>query len=316
MVVVFSVVGVPALSSADGTPRSTWARGIALYRQSRYADACPLLAQAAAQSPENGAIWGDLGLCELKLGETAASVHASLLAVRSGDEHVRRSAYFNLHLAGYALALPAECSAIEVPAELACTLPAFACTKPWEANGTGEGDNGTAAVFAGIAEEAATLRDGLDVPVGEAGPGEVPLAEAHSCFFSWCDLNGWRCDFSPLVDQRATACARKAVGSLPSDLCARSSPACDAYQHCAQEACEAATAAIAQTPGAKPWPAVVREHDQNMANCMKGCVEGQTLACEVVAVDPCRDRIGYVCSRPDPKAKRERWVAGEVAFSR
>jgi hypothetical protein len=53
-----------------------------------------------------------------------------------------------------------------------------------------------------------------------------------------------------------------------------------------------------------------------MADCMKDCVEGETLACEVVAVDPCRDRIGYVCSRPDPKAKRDDVEAGEVAFER
>jgi hypothetical protein len=309
-------LGSAAPTSADA-PRSPWARGLVLYKQTRYAEACPLLAQAAAQSPTNGAIWGDLGLCEFKRGDTAASIHASLLAVRHGDERVRKSAYFNLHLAGYSVAVPSDCAALNaLPAELECTTPAFACTKGWEANGTGEGDNGTVAVFASSADDAAVLRDAFDGPMGGAQPAAVPLHEFHSCFFSWCSLNGWRCDFSPLVDQRATTCASKAVGPLPKDLCVHASPACDAYQRCSQQACDAATAAIDRTPGAKPWPAVVREHDQRMSECMKDCVEGDTLSCEVVVVDPCRDRIGYVCTEPDPKTKKDHVQAGEVSFER
>jgi hypothetical protein len=53
-----------------------------------------------------------------------------------------------------------------------------------------------------------------------------------------------------------------------------------------------------------------------MAECMKDCVEGDTLSCEVVVVDPCRDRIGYVCTEPDPKRKKDRVQAGEASFER
>jgi Flp pilus assembly protein TadD len=97
--VVLAALVSASPTSADA-PRSAWARGIALFKQTRYDEACSLLAQAAAQTPTNGAIWGDLGLCEFKRGNTAASIHASLLAVRHGDERVRKSAYFNLYLAG------------------------------------------------------------------------------------------------------------------------------------------------------------------------------------------------------------------------
>jgi len=303
-------------SVADGAKGSTWARGLELYKQSKFAAACPLFARAAASAPENGAIWADLGLCELRRGDRPASIHASLLAARFGNERVRKNAYFNLYLAGYALELPEECAALgDPPTELACDAPAFACTADWHAYGSAEGTNGAVAVFASSANEARAGRNDMTSSAGASGPGAVALSEARLCFHTWCELNGWRCDDSAVVGRRTSACFERALGPPPKDLCVQPSPACDQFQKCQRESCAAAENAIVSSPGAKPWPSVVREHDERIANCVGGCVEGDTLSCSVVVVDPCQNRIGYVCSTPNAKTKGEEIQAGEVPFA-
>jgi hypothetical protein len=302
-------------SSADGAKGSTWSRGLALYKQSKFAAACPLLAEAAAAAAENGAIWADLGLCELKRGDNAASIHASLLAARFGDERVRKNAYFNLYLAGYGLDVDGECGALAATAELACSAPAFACTGDWTAYGTRSGTNGTVAIFDTTEEDVRARRDDIAGP-SESGPGEVALSESQLCFDTWCQLNGWRCEESKQVSRRADTCFQEALGPVPANLCSQDGTACETFQRCHQQACAAAEDAINGTSGAKPWPAVVREHDEKMANCYSNCVEGSTLSCTVVVVDPCQNRIGYVCSEPDAKSKRDRVQAREVPFGR
>jgi hypothetical protein len=302
-------------SSADGAKGSAWSRGLALYKQSKFAAACPLLAEAAAAAPENGAIWADLGLCELKRGDKAASVHASLLAARFGEERVRKNAYFNLYLAGYELGVDGECGALVAPAELACSAPTFACTGDWTAHGTRSGTNGTVAIFDATEKDARARRDDIAGPLGgDSGPGEIALAESQLCFDTWCQLNAWRCEESAQVSRRAETCFQKALGPLPASLCSQDGTACETFRRCHQQACAAAEDAIDGTPGAKPWPAVVREHDEKMANCHSNCVEGNTLSCTVVVVDACQNRIGYACTEPDAKTKRAH--AREVPFAR
>ena len=267
----------PAGSSADVAKGSAWSRGLALYRQSKFAAACPLLTQAAAKAPHNGAIWADLGLCELKRGDKAASIHASLLAAHFGDERVRKTAYFNLHLAGYEPGVYGECGALAAPAELACSMPAFVCTGDWTASGTRSGTSGTVAVFATNAEDARARRDGIAGTLGgETGVGEVAVSESQLCFDTWCQLNAWRCEESEQVRKRAKACFQKALGPLPADLCSQDGAACDTFRRCHTQACAAAHDAIDGTPGAKPWPGVVREHDEDTAQCYSNCVEGNT----------------------------------------
>jgi hypothetical protein len=302
-------------SSADVAKGSAWSRGLALYKQSKFAAACPLLTEAAAIAAENGAIWADLGLCELKRGDRAASIHASLLAARFGDERVRKNAYFNLHLAGYEAGVHPAPGALAEPAELACSMPAFACTGDWTAYGSRSGTSGTVAIFDTNEEDARARCDDLAGALGgETGPGEVPLSESQLCFDTWCELNAWRCEESGQVSRRAEACFQKALGALPADLCSQDSAACETFRRCHKAACAAAEDAIDRTPGAKPWPAVVREHDEDTASCYGNCVEGDLLSCTVVVVDPCQNRIGYVCSEPDAKGKRDRVHAGEVPF--
>ena len=314
---LLSLLACPAGSSADVVKGSAWSRGLALYKQSKFAAACPLLTEAATSAVENGAIWADVGLCELKRGDKAASVHASLLAARFGDERVRKNAYFNLHLAGYEPGVYGECGALAEPAELACNMPAFACTGDWAAYGSRSGRSGTVAVFAADEEDARARRDEIAGALGgETGPGEVAVSESQLCFDTWCQLNGWRCEESAQVSRRAETCFAKAIGPLPTDPCLQDGAACETFQRCHKEACAAAEGAIDRTPSAKPWPAVVREHDENIANCYGNCVEANTLSCTVVVVDPCQNRIGYVCSEPAAKGKRDRVHAGEVPFAR
>jgi hypothetical protein len=187
-------------SSADVAKGSAWSRGLALYKQSKFAAACPLLAEAATTAAENGAIWADLGSCELKRGDKAASIHASLLAARFGDERVRKNAYFNLHLAGYEAGVSGACGALAVPAELACSVPAFACTGDWTAYGSRSGTSGTVAVFDESEEDARARRDDIAGGLGgETRSGEVVVSESQLCFDTWCQLNGWRCEESRQV---------------------------------------------------------------------------------------------------------------------
>jgi hypothetical protein len=315
---LFYALAWPAGSSADVAKSSAWSRGLALYKQSKFASACPLLTKAAATAAENGAIWADLGLCELKRGDKAASIHASLLAARFGDERIRRNAYFNLHLAGYEPGeYGGECSALAAPAELACSRPAFACTGDWTAYGSRSGTSGTVAVFDANREDAQARRDDVAGGLGgETGPGEVAVSESQVCFDTWCQLNGWRCEESAQVSKRAETCFQKALGPLPADLCLQDGAACQTFRRCHQEACATAEDAIHGTPGAKPWPAVEREHEEYTSNCYGNCVEGNRLSCTIVVVDPCQNRIGYVCSEPGAKGKRDRVRAGEVRFAR
>jgi hypothetical protein len=87
----------PAGSAADQAS-ADWRKALSLYKRKKLDLACPLFESAAKAKRNNGAIWGDLGLCELKRGRIPESVHASYLAIRFGSEGVRKAAHFNLHL--------------------------------------------------------------------------------------------------------------------------------------------------------------------------------------------------------------------------
>lgn len=313
---LLSLVAVwPAGGAADVARDSAWSRGLALFKQSKFRAACALLSQAAAAAPDNGAIWADLGLCELKRGDKASSIHASLLATRSDDERVRKNAYFNLYLAGHELDLPAECGALVGAPELACQAPAFACSTEWRAYGSAEGNDGSVAVFAATARDAEALRDDVATSDGAGGAGQVPLSEQHVCFPGWCHMHAWSCEQSAVVARAAMACFRKATGSSSKDPCGSPGPACETLESCRTDACSAAEDTVAGTADAKPWPALEREFDEKQGRCASQCAEGETFSCSVVVVDPCRNRIGYVCAEPRGNGKAARVQASEVAFS-
>lgn len=144
---------------------------LASFRKKDYARACPLFAEAARAEPENGAIWADLGLCELRRGRKAASVRASLRAVVHGDERTRSNAYFNLGLAGVALPFPARgrCTIWQAPEALTCPQRVEAC----HLDGPGHGHKGL-----GSTSYAALARCGEGCPrssVPVALPPDAPF---------------------------------------------------------------------------------------------------------------------------------------------
>jgi len=116
-----------ALVGAPPAADSPQAAALAAFKRKDYARACPLFAEAARAQPENGAVWADLGLCELKRGRKAESVRASLRAVLKG--RTRTNAYFNLGQAGVALPFPppGRCTAWKAPDELGCPQRVEAC---------------------------------------------------------------------------------------------------------------------------------------------------------------------------------------------
>lgn len=282
----------------DAGWRSQWRKALALYKKKQYDAACPLLARVAAAQPKNGAVWGDLGLCELKRGELGESVHASRLAVRFGDERVRKSAYFNLGLASEKESLPAEgCALISAPSEAACARPVAVCTKSWRTSGRVFQRYGTVAFLARSAAEAERLRDEfpeLD-PSPEAIQSGVALDEGseNSCG-SWCEGSAWQSDESSLIMKQALACEQKQRGPLPGppDPCVSRGKRCSDLIDCVQ--------AVLSHVGDSP--PIAREWERLRGKCQKDCADGASSSpaptCSVVHVDACSGHVGVVCSTP------------------
>lgn len=227
--------------AALDTAAADWRKALALYKQKQFDRACPLFEAAATAKKDNGAIWGDLGLCQLKRGETDASVRASLLAVRFGNDKVRLAAYYNLRKAEFAVALPKDCALLPSTAGLGCEKSVAVCSKYWENFGTGQSTNGTALYFADSVEHAAAFAQEIQPPsYRDSIRSGLVLSEDQVC-------HGW-CGGHPEV------------------------------------------------------------------GCVDTCKEGPLLACSIVAVDACQQRVGYVCDSMDEAGGRKQVAAGEFYF--
>lgn len=176
-----------SLVSAADTGSADWRKALALYKKKQFDLACPLFEAAAQAKKTNGAIWGDLGLCELKRGNTQASVQASTQAVRFGSEKVRIAAYYNLALAEFALALPKSgCATVPSTPELGCEKTAAVCSLAWENFGSGQATNGQALYFADTVEQAQTLAQEIQPPTYRDGISSGLVMSEDQVCFSWC----------------------------------------------------------------------------------------------------------------------------------
>ena len=188
-VVTVSTLGFAVRSeSAPDSAALAWRKALVLYKQKNYDAACPLFESAAKAKPKNGAIWGDLGICELRRGRLAASIHASRLAIRFGTGEVREAAYYNLGLASAAVELPSSgCITVLSTPESGCSKAAFACMASWIQYGTGMGSDGTALFLGDRYEQVQESAASVDGLYGD--PGDPPDALAFSrnwrCF-DWC----------------------------------------------------------------------------------------------------------------------------------
>jgi hypothetical protein len=231
--------------AAPPSAREAWRQALGFFKQKRFDAACPLFESAATSEKTNGAIWADLGLCELKRGNSGASVHASLLAARYGTEKVRKNAYFNLNLAEYRFPLPGQqCAEVSAVSEAECAESIFACTREFRSYGTGAGDSGVYAIFASARETAQLYSDDTSISANSDAPSSLELSEHHECLYSWCTL-----------------------------------------------------------------------HEEE-TSCMAECHEGTVRDCNVVYVDPCQGRVGYVCefSELNPESSKLRIEARELAL--
>jgi|GEM_PF-2373087 len=294
------------LSAASGFAEATswreqWRKALTLYKKKQYDAACPLFASVAQSQPKNGAVWGDLGVCELKRGVLDASIHASRLAVRFGDERVRKSAYYNLVLAGATERLPDDaCATISAPSEAACVQSAAVCTKSWSGSGSVIHTFGKVAFFARNLALAEQLRDALPEldPPAEAIQTGIALSEgSDDTCSSWCGANAWQSVDSSLIMKHALACEQKKQGPLsgPSDLCVSRGKRCGDIVECAQTV-------LSHTSDSA---SVAQEWQRLLGICVKDCSDGASATppttCSVVHVDPCRGRVGVVCSTLKPK---------------
>jgi hypothetical protein len=295
--------------------RALWKRGLAEFKKKNYVAACPLFASAGEAQPKNGAIWGDLGFCYLKLGGAGASIHPSRLAAHFGDERVRKAAYYNLGLAGESITLPAEgCMEVESSVEAQCKQPVFACTKSWSGSGSVFYQSGKVAFFGRTLAEAQEGADGmreLDPDASSIGAG-VALYEEHSnSCGSWCDMHAWEGrDASPVTKQVA-ACLQKQKGPYPGppDPCVRQGKRCTDYFECA----ETVLSHVADTPAiAREWN---RMHAQCVSECTSNSDEAPRPSCRVVYADACRRRLGVVCETPKEHGPGSTLEASELTLS-
>jgi hypothetical protein len=290
-----------------------WTKALALYKNKEYRAACPLFKSAAAHQPRNGAIWGDLGLCLLKLetlGSRDASIHASRLAVRFGDERVRKNAYFNLNLAGVKESLPDDgCTTVAAPPEAECKKSAAVCVKSWGSTGRVFQTSGKVAFFARSALDAERERDRLnDIdPTPDMIAGGVSLAKAsdNSCS-SWCDFYAWDAVEPSMFKEQALACLEKRRGPFPSkpDPCVQKGKRCTDFLDCVQ-------AVLSHVRDSRP---IARESDRVRASCRAECEAGadsDSSECSVVHVDACSARVGVVCTTLTPDTGRVAVVASE-----
>jgi tetratricopeptide (TPR) repeat protein len=182
------LAGAPSASVSAADPALVeWRKALQLYKQKKLDEACPLFESAAKAKQRHGAIWGDLGLCELKRGKIPESIHASQLAIRFGSPEVRRAAYFNLRLAEAKGLEFSDCARLESAPELGCKKPTFACKRDWMQYGSGMGTDGVVAFFdtdeARVKQRAEKY---LQESTYEKTPeGALPLRKSERCF-QWC----------------------------------------------------------------------------------------------------------------------------------
>lgn len=285
------LVTLPALAQ---TPDNDWKAGLASFRARDYSRACPLLLKAAEAAATNGAIWADLGLCELKRGKKEESIHASNLAVRYGDEKVRRSAYFNLGLAGVNLvpqgvARDGGCVPLEPPRELACTRRVTACGHSFAQPG-----------YTYVEGRSSGL---LLLPCGEGscptqspygghcvGLGDDRCREPSIVLASELTLRGvgstpaWTCEESGAVESRSLECQSKKGAD---------------EKTCSKKACADAVRWQKQARASRAeWKELEEELESwDSLNECKSCAETTTKTqCTVVSIDPCSGRAGTVCT--------------------
>jgi len=275
--------------------RALWKRALSEFKKKNYEAACPLFASAAEAQPKNGAVWGDLGLCYVKLGGAASSIHASRLAAHFGNEAVRKAAYYNLGLAGDRVTLPdGGCDEVPSSEEAQCKKSLFACTKSWSGSGIVFYQSGTVAFFGRTQAEAQEGSDGmreLDPDASSIAAGLALFEEHSNSCGSWCDMHAWETTGGSAVQKQVEACLEKRKGPYrgPPDPCVREGKRCTEFRECAE--------AILSHAG--DIPAIAREWDRMHTKCVTECDSNDDGAprpeCRVVYADACRGHLGVVC---------------------
>jgi Flp pilus assembly protein TadD len=82
--------------SETGLPAGIGDKAKALYKQEKYAEACPLFDQIAAASPKTANAWNDVAICRFHLGDSFGALQATTKALALGDEKDRANACYNL----------------------------------------------------------------------------------------------------------------------------------------------------------------------------------------------------------------------------
>jgi hypothetical protein len=198
-----------AWTAAGETPRgrasALWLEGLTAYNAKNYEAACPLLAQAAELQPEKGALWADLGMCEVAAGNREKAVSASLRAMRYGDRKARKSALLSLQALGERADIPPDASELRYTCawlpprpELDCEQRLWACTYGHGPRDAAAGASGAAVVF-GSSEMRILELEGIEpaqMAYRKGAPNQLDLEYEDGCLAQRCGgtSTSWSCE--------------------------------------------------------------------------------------------------------------------------
>lgn len=312
-VLMVALVGLSAMAGRPkGRTTELWLSGLTAYNEKNYAEACPLMQQAAELSPAHGPLWADLAMCEAAAGHRDPAVSAALRAARYGDKKARNNGYLTLQALGERASIPAEdselkytCAWIPDRPEFDCGQRLWACTYAF---GVQDGrpkppePAGSAVVF-GISELRRLDLEGVEpskMGYRKGAPNQIELEHEDACIAAKCgDGLSWTCERSAVVKARAANCFRVKMARAPPKEDECRGVDCDILAQCFQETCDLATYASVHPAS---WPEVVAELKRSHEPC-EACKGAASFTCEILAADPCNKRIGYVCSKGDGPAE-------------
>jgi hypothetical protein len=284
------------------------------YRAGRAQQAADTLRRLVQRSPRHGAAWADLGLYEAKLGQRAAAIDASFLAVRYGSERMRLNSYYNLWKLDVRASVPGppvhklgECTSVRAPAELECRESATICQDDDDHSGSGGGEVLTVLKLAAAGKD--PMQDESAIRIVYAANTWI---STKSCAYEWHFQPSW---FHALVER----CIAQNKSELECDGAVRG-------------ALEAATAPPGNPQPPHPDFALTtgekRRARREQARCLRRLRAEEAAnsgpICVPVLYDPCRKRVGLVCNDAqleeetptfwEPPGPRPHYVAREVNF--
>jgi hypothetical protein len=300
-------------------PQTDEEKALALMKKKQFDQACPLLDKATKATPDNAALWAELGQCEWRRGHRKASVEASAHAATIGDRGVRKAAYQTLEAAGEHLSLPVKgCEWLPESPGGVCDEQMWACGYDWQSPSQ-NGVTGGHAVTFGVSDDErelleTALREGTALRPKLAAEWKALIdmsSDELAC--SACHEHAVE-SADGLVNARAAACFQLKTGrAQPAQICAQPDTDCDLLTSCMDDAAALARRADAER-NRTLWPEAFDVVSAAHKVCDATCGVVSTTRCDVVSVDACRGLVGYACIQSQ-RGRRPTIRFGELSIN-